>query len=154
ASTITPVAAKELSNTATITVFGDPQPSSPSNPDSATTTTDVTREADLGFTKSDSPDPVVAGTDLTYTLTVHNYGPSASTGFTVSDTLPAGLTFKLAASGPNCTAVAQLVTCTRSSDLAVGADAVFTVVATAASSLLPTDPPDPTDRLATTASAT
>src|SRR5439155_815924 len=156
-STLSPtsllIATDGLANTASVTGT-DPEPGSASHANSATAYTDLVRQADLGITKSDAPDPVVAGTDLTYTITVHNYGPSSSTGFTVSDTLPAGLTFKLTASGPNCTAVAQLVTCTRSSDLAVGANAVFTVVATAASSLLPTDQTDPTDGLVNTASVT
>ena len=34
--------------------------------------------ADLSLTKTDSPDPVLAGELLTYTLTVHNAGPSSA----------------------------------------------------------------------------
>src|SRR5262245_58497851 len=34
-------------------------------------------EADLAITKADSPDPVITGSDLTYTLTVTNNGPDA-----------------------------------------------------------------------------
>ena len=77
----------------------------------------------------------VAGQDLTYTVTVHNYGPSDSTGLSVADTLPAGLTFKSAGSSAACSAVGQAVTCTRTTDLAAGADLIYTVVATAAASL-------------------
>ncbi|WP_158304894.1 Ig-like domain-containing protein [Methanobacterium lacus] len=50
---------------------------------------------DLSISKSDSPDPVVAGKNLTYTITVHNNGPSSiisSDVFTVIDNLPAGFT--------------------------------------------------------------
>ena len=49
--------------------------------------------ADLVLTKGDSPDPVVAGSPLTYTLTVLNNGPSAAENVVVTDTLPPGVTF-------------------------------------------------------------
>ena len=49
--------------------------------------------ANLAIAKSDSPDPVIAGNQLTYTVTVSNAGPSDATGVVVSDTLPAGVTF-------------------------------------------------------------
>ena len=32
--------------------------------------------ADLAVTKSDAPDPVTAGADITYTITLDNAGPS------------------------------------------------------------------------------
>ncbi|MDX9953332.1 MAG: DUF11 domain-containing protein, partial [Anaerolineae bacterium] len=50
--------------------------------------TDVTPHADLGIIKSDSHDPVIPGTLLTYTLHVTNYGPSAAENVVVTDTLP------------------------------------------------------------------
>jgi len=53
----------------------------------------VNGEADLAVSKQDTPDPVIAGTALTYTLTATNYGPSDATGVTVTDTLPSGATF-------------------------------------------------------------
>ncbi|MDG4597608.1 MAG: IPTL-CTERM sorting domain-containing protein [Candidatus Contendobacter sp.] len=49
--------------------------------------------SDLQVTKADSPDPVLAGQNLTYTLSVTNNGPDAilaSEGILVQDTLPAG----------------------------------------------------------------
>ncbi len=48
-------------------------------------------ETDLAITKSDSPDPVVAGTPLTYTVTVTNIGLNDAQDVVVSDTLPAGV---------------------------------------------------------------
>ena len=50
-------------------------------------------EADLAITKSDSPDPVIAGNDLTYTVTVTNNGPDAATSVSVTDNLPSETTF-------------------------------------------------------------
>jgi len=53
----------------------------------------VNGEADLAVSKQDTPEPVIAGTALTYTLTATNYGPSDATGVTVTDTLPSDVTF-------------------------------------------------------------
>src|SRR5579885_1554851 len=44
--------------------------------------------ADLSVTASATPNPVTAGSNLTYTLTVLNAGPSTSDGVTLSETLP------------------------------------------------------------------
>ncbi len=47
-------------------------------------------DADLAITKTDSPDPVVQGNSLTYTITVtNNNGPLAATNVVVTDNLPA-----------------------------------------------------------------
>jgi uncharacterized repeat protein (TIGR01451 family) len=48
--------------------------------------------ADLTIIKTDSVDPVQAGGNLTYTVTVSNSGPNDAVGVVVTDTLPAGLT--------------------------------------------------------------
>ncbi|MEO8382490.1 MAG: NosD domain-containing protein [Acidobacteriota bacterium] len=45
----------------------------------------------LSISKTDSPDPVVPGQQLTYTITVTNAGTGAATGVVVNDTLPAAL---------------------------------------------------------------
>ena len=60
--------------------------------DSASEMTTVTAVADLVVTKTDSVDPVIAGNDLTYTVTVTNNGPSDAQDVVVTDTLPAGVT--------------------------------------------------------------
>jgi len=66
---------------------------------------------DLALTKSDSPDPVVQGSNLTYTITVSNMAAGAmeATGVTVVDTLPSQVDFVSASSG--CTHASGKVTC-------------------------------------------
>ncbi|HEV8384392.1 MAG TPA: choice-of-anchor Q domain-containing protein, partial [Candidatus Acidoferrales bacterium] len=86
---VTPTAAATLTNTASVTAT-EPDPTSGNN--SATASTTVNPSADLSVTKTDSPDPVNAGANLTYTVTVSNAGPSAAPA-TLTDTLPAGVTF-------------------------------------------------------------
>ena len=49
--------------------------------------------ADLSVTKTDAPDPVVAGSNLTYTIGVTNLTAAEATTVALSDTLPAGTTF-------------------------------------------------------------
>ncbi len=49
--------------------------------------------ADVSLTKTDSPDPVTPGSNLTYTVTAANGGPAVATNASWTDTLPAGTTF-------------------------------------------------------------
>ena len=52
-----------------------------------------TPQADLAVVKTAAPNPVTAGGQLTYTFTTTNNGPANATGVTLSDTLPAGVTY-------------------------------------------------------------
>src|SRR3989475_171744 len=90
-----------ISNTASTTsgVF-DPDTSD----NTATELSTGNNSADLALTKSDSPDPVLAGTNITYTLTVTNNGPSDATGVSLSDAIPAGTSFVSATGGGTLTA--------------------------------------------------
>ena len=56
-------------------------------------------QADLSLVKS-APATVVAGQQLTYTLTATNNGPSNATGVSIIDTLPSGTSYQ-SASGQN-----------------------------------------------------
>ena len=86
--------------------------------------------ADLAITKSDSPDPVLAGGTLSYTLTVTNNGTHAALDVTVTDTLPAGFAFGTASgTGWTCDQAAGVVTCTRPT-LAVGPAPDITITVT------------------------
>jgi uncharacterized repeat protein (TIGR01451 family) len=86
-------------------------------------------EADLSVTKDDSPDPVNRGHNLTYTLTVTNNGPYGASGVTLTDTLPANVTFVSASNG--CLESGGVVTCDVGT-LPNGADAVIQIVVTPA----------------------
>lgn len=84
--------------------------------------------ADLALTLSASPSTVAAGGTLTYTMKVTNNGPIDSTGSTVVDTLPAGVTFVSAS--PGCGLASGKVTCNLGA-LASGASTTLSILATA-----------------------
>ncbi len=119
-----------LTNTAAIAAAtGDPNNTN----NSSTETTTVTSSANLSITKIDTPDPVTAGANLTYTLTVANAGPSTADTLTMTDTLPPGVTFVSATgTGWVCSQAAGIVTCTRAT-LAVTTAPAITIVVTAPS---------------------
>ncbi|MGB1142085.1 MAG: SdrD B-like domain-containing protein, partial [Halioglobus sp.] len=95
---IDPAATGTLSNTATATAsVTDTVPGNNSATDNDTV---LMAQADLSITMADSIDPVIAGENLTYTITVTNAGPSTATNVQVSDTLPAGVTL-VSTSGAN-----------------------------------------------------
>ncbi len=50
-------------------------------------------QADLSMASSASPNPVLAGNNITYTQAATNNGPAAATTATFTDTIPAGTTF-------------------------------------------------------------
>jgi uncharacterized repeat protein (TIGR01451 family) len=93
--------------------------------------------ADLAVVKTVSPDPVIAGTDLTYTLTVTNHGPETA-AVTCNDTLPAGLIFQSADVSPSMTNIVAYSStgfCTWFNfSLAASQNATLTLVVTVPSS--------------------
>ena len=88
--TVTPQSTGSITNSASASSAVS-DPNSANNTASAATT--VNPAANLSLTKTDSPDPVLQGQELTYTLGVSNAGPSSATSVVVTDTLPAGVTF-------------------------------------------------------------
>src|SRR5207302_1356171 len=81
-------------------------------------------------TKTDSPDPVLVGDDLTYDIVVANNGPDGAAGVTMTDTLPAGVTFRsVDTSSGTCSQSAGTVTCDVDA-LDVDAQVTVTVVVT------------------------
>jgi uncharacterized repeat protein (TIGR01451 family) len=77
----------------TPTPTSTPTPTNTPTP-TATFTPTPTPEADLGITKSDSPDPIQAGWDLTYVIEVTNDGPDDATGVVVTDNPPADVSYQ------------------------------------------------------------
>lgn len=84
--------------------------------------------ADLSLTLSASPSTVGAGGALTYAMKVTNNGPIDSTGSSVVDTLPAGVTFVSAS--PGCGLASGKVTCNLGA-LASGTSTTLSILVTA-----------------------
>jgi uncharacterized repeat protein (TIGR01451 family) len=109
-----------LTNTATVGMPAGATDADPSN-NAASDVDTIVPTADVQITKS-GPANVVAGTNVTYTLTVGNNGPSTATAVSVGDPAPAGLTF-VSATAP----CASGVTPCALGDLPPGAVVNFTV---------------------------
>lgn len=97
--------------------------------------------SNLRITKSDSPEPVRVGGQLTYTIGVENRGPDSATGVTVTDNLPRTVDLVSASgSGGPCVAQGQNLRCPVGALPAVagvnygGAQASVTIVVTPRSS--------------------
>jgi len=91
------------------------------NTHTATASTTLTQSADLSVTKTATP--LIAGTDVTYTITVTNNGPSDATSVALFDTLPPPLTFQsITAPGWSCV----VANCTRAT-LAPGSSVITLV---------------------------
>jgi uncharacterized repeat protein (TIGR01451 family) len=99
-----------------------------------TTSTTVTPAADLAVSQEDDPDPVRASHALTYTITVHNNGPSSAASVTLTDILPVGVVFGSASPG-NCLGTGPVV-CTWSSLPASSDTLVHVMVMTTLEGLL------------------
>jgi uncharacterized repeat protein (TIGR01451 family) len=78
----------DINDTATVT-SSTPDPNPANN--TASGAVHFVALADLGLQKSAAPSPVKAGNQLTYTLTVTNYGPSPAVNTVIKDTVPVGV---------------------------------------------------------------
>jgi uncharacterized repeat protein (TIGR01451 family) len=134
-------AVPSVSNTVNVTAT-EFDPNAADN--SATATTTVNPVADLAVTKSDSPDPVAVNANLTYSIVVANNGPSQATGVTLTDTLPAGVTFVSSTPSAGTCSGTTTITCNLGS-INNGASVTVTIVVTA---------PATTGSLSNTASVT
>ncbi len=103
-ATLPSTASGTLTNTATVAPPAGVIDPTPAN-NSATDTTTILQQADLAVTKTDGRTSVVRGTTgVAYTIFVTNNGPSAVTGATLTDTLPAGAGSRFTVTSWNCTA--------------------------------------------------
>ena len=122
---VSPAQLAALSATASVSLApagADPVPGN----NSATATTAVAAAADLSLTLTDTPDPVIAGANLSYTAVVTNAGPSDATAVVVNLPTPAGTSFVSGSvsSGGSCAAG---ISCTLSGSLAPGASSTITL---------------------------
>jgi uncharacterized repeat protein (TIGR01451 family)/fimbrial isopeptide formation D2 family protein len=131
-----------ITNTATVT-----SPTTDPNQDNNTSSdpVPVTDTANLSLTKTlATPTPVLVGTDATFDLTASNAGPSDAQNVTVTDLLPANLSFvSFTGDGWSCAPSGQNVVCTRAS-LAAGATAPVIALTTLVSASTPVSLPDGT----------
>ena len=89
---------------------------------------DVQAFADLAATLTDAPDPIMAGNNLTYSITITNSGPDKAARVVLIDPLPIGAAFVSATSSQGtCTQMAGIVTCNLGA-LSNAADATATIV--------------------------
>ena len=109
---------------------------------SATDTDNITTSANLTLSNVDAPDPVTAGSNLTYMITLNNFGPNNAASVALADTLPANTTFVSlsAPAGFTCSTPPVggigTVNCTNPSLAPGGAGSVFTLVVKVASGVM------------------
>ncbi len=136
---VIPNAAGSLTDTASVT-------STVTDPNTANNSASVTVNAvaappmaDLSLVLSAAPNPVTVGQTLTYTLNVSNAGPSVAAGTTLSDSLPAGVSFVSAQPSQGSCTGTTILSCSLGT-LAVGGSAsvVIQVIPNAAGSLTDT----------------
>jgi uncharacterized repeat protein (TIGR01451 family) len=121
-----------ITNTAAVSSTTS-DPNLANNSDTETTTVNGLATADLFVTQLDSPDPVTAGNNITYTIGINNAGPSDAQGVTFTDVIPLGTTFvSFTGGGSGCTTPAVggtgTVSCTTLPTLPPNNSFLFTLV--------------------------
>jgi uncharacterized repeat protein (TIGR01451 family) len=116
-----------VQNVASVTSNTTNDPVASNNTSSTTVLVGITGDADLRLTLSASPSPVFVSSPLTYLPTVQNLGVADATGATITDTLPASVTFVSASvTQGSCTQSAGVVTCNLGT-LTAGSTATATI---------------------------
>jgi len=121
---IDPAATGTLNNTATVTSEINTSPSDNSDND----LDNLEPVADLEISKSDNPDPVIAGTQLTYTIKINNNGPSDAQNVVVTDIIPSGVVYDANKSDARCIESGVFVICNLGNMTGVSSDTVVIVV--------------------------
>jgi uncharacterized repeat protein (TIGR01451 family) len=104
---VQPTAPGTLNNEATV----DSDTADPNEGNNTATATTQVNVADLSISKSDNPDPVTYGNNLTYGISVTNDGAARARDVTVTDQLPDDVTFVSASAGCDYDAPSHTVTC-------------------------------------------
>lgn len=84
--------------------------------------------ADLSVSLTGAPNPVLVGSDLTYTLIASNRGPSRATNVTITDAIPAGAAFVSATPSQGTFTVSGGVVTANLGDLRPGENATLLIV--------------------------
>jgi uncharacterized repeat protein (TIGR01451 family) len=101
-----------ISSVSSVTSNSTPDPTANNNTSTALVLVGITGDADLALAQSAAPNPVFVSSPMTYTVSVQNLGVAAATATSVSDTLPAQVTYVSAtATQGSCTQAAGVVTC-------------------------------------------
>jgi uncharacterized repeat protein (TIGR01451 family) len=129
--------AATITNTADVT-SATTDTNTANNSDTETTT--VQTRADLSITKTDSPDPVAAGANITYTVDLTNNGPSDAQNVDVTDAVPSNTTFVSATAPAGWTSTTPPVGGTgnvvfEKDTVAAGEAAQFTIVVAIAANI-------------------
>ncbi|MFZ3214992.1 MAG: C25 family cysteine peptidase [Candidatus Acidiferrales bacterium] len=125
------VSGTQILNTDSVS-SGTNDPNLANNSASVLTIVGAAGSANLVVSNSASPNPVLAGNRITYTITVTNNGPSATSSVTFTDAIPANTTlYSFAQTGTvwSCPTPGAAVTCTIAS-LPAGATTTFTLIVT------------------------
>jgi uncharacterized repeat protein (TIGR01451 family) len=123
---VQPTAAGTLVNQAVVSGI---QPDlDPSNNVASATTTVSAVPAALAVAVVADPSTATVGRELTYTLTVGNFGPGPASGVVLTSALPAGVTIVAASQTQGSSLISNGVVTTALGDLAVGASATVTIV--------------------------
>jgi uncharacterized repeat protein (TIGR01451 family) len=88
---LSPSIVGQLTNT--VAVGGSAAEANAGNNAASVVTSVVVPTADLAIGVADAPDPLFLGGNLTYTVTITNFGPATASNVLVTNVLPAGVVF-------------------------------------------------------------
>ena len=129
-----PTATGSVTNTASVSSAGSDTNAANNTATATVTVSSPAGQADLALTKSDSPDPVAAGNDITYVMVATNRGPGAAAAPTFRDATPTATaiaTFNslIRPAGWSCVTPAVggtgNITCTAAAAMPAGVSATF-----------------------------
>jgi trimeric autotransporter adhesin len=128
AAIVVAVGASQTANlSATATAASSTTDPTPAN-NTDTVTTTVNTAADVSIMLTDSPDPVTAGTNLTYTAVVSNAGPSDATGVAVTLPTPTNTSFVSGTVGGGGSCAGSPVVCTVTGTILPGSTRTVSIV--------------------------
>jgi uncharacterized repeat protein (TIGR01451 family) len=124
--TVRPTQAGTLTSTASAVAVSDPDPD-PSN-NSVTITSHINPlTSDMAVSMAGSPNPVLVGGTLTYTISVTNNGPSDATGVVASNALPASVVLTSATPSQGTTTILGNAVLFNFGSISVGGVATATI---------------------------